>query len=416
MFIYGEAETSSPSKLNFEGYICHFHESRLNIEGNFRRGLAIFYLKRYRYRLNLAHSCRKYDIVWMRLRTASEIIHFCFFYCPGSHHPFPVMSKFYSHLQKQFSKFSTLGKVFLVGDTNARLGSVLDDRNLHGQLISNSNKPLFLEFLQYSGLTILNSLYCKGVATYEILNKKRSIIDLSLTNSPHSVHNFEIEPTPFGVNSQTCHKALKTTIVLKPFEKVSISAPRRTKYGKITRKKHCKIIHEVTTKVSQLLKNGVPPDYSQLVSIFANVKGRVLGKRSTKNRPSPLSPTMLLLQNKFTNAIANMRRDKSDLSLFKVKNLEKLLSSQYKHEQNCKFSTWIKKMNDLDFLNRTREFFSEIRRKQKVMEEIGPISDRDGNLSDNLNDTLKNWSEYYRNLYLYPTISPITPPQTRILY
>ena len=112
---------------------------------------------------------------------------------------------------------------------------------------------------------------------YEILNKKRSIIDLSLSNSPESVHNFEIEPTPFGVNSQTCHKALKTSIVLKPFEKVSISAPSRTNCGKITRKKHCKIINEVTTKVSLMVKNGVYPDYSQLVSTFANAKRRILG-------------------------------------------------------------------------------------------------------------------------------------------
>ena len=145
------------------------------------------------------------------------------------------------------------------------------------------------------------------------------------------------------VNSQTCHKALTTTIILKPFEKVSISAPRRTRYGRTTRKKHSRIIHEVATKVSILMRNGASPDYSQIVKIFANAKCRILGKRSTKNRPSPLSPTMLLLQNKFNNAIANMRRDKSELSLFIAENLEKLLNSQYKHEQNCKFSTWIKK-------------------------------------------------------------------------
>ena len=117
------------------------------------------------------------------------------------------------------------------------------------------------------------------------------------------------------------------------------------------------IIHVVTTKVSLLVRNGAPPDYSQLAGIFANAKGRILGKRSTKNRPSPLSSTMLLLQNKFTNAIANVRREKIELSLFIVENLEKLLNSQYKHEQNRKFSTWLKKMNDLDFRNRTREFF-----------------------------------------------------------
>ena len=410
VFIYGEAETPSPSNLNVNGYICHLHESRLNIEGNYRRGLAIFYLKKYRYVFNPVYSCRKYDIVWMRLKSA-EISHFCFFYCPGAHHPLPIRSKFYSHLSQQFSKYSALGKVFLVGDTNARLGSVLNDRNLHGQLISNRNKPLFLEFLQHSGLTILNSIYCKGVATYEIPNKKRSIIDLCLTNSTESVQSFEIEPTPFGANCQTCHKALTTTLFLKPFQKVSISAPRRTRYGKTTSKKHSKIISEVTTKVSLLMSNGASPGYSQLISIFANAKRRILGIRptDTQQKPSPLSSTMVLLQNKFSNAIKNLERNKSKFSLFIVENLEKLIDSHYKYEQNLKFSTWIKKMNDLDFHRRTRAFFSEIRKKQKVKEEIGPICDRDGNLSDNLNDTLKNWSEYYKNLYSDNSLTQIMP-------
>ena len=179
----------------------------------------------------------------MRLKTETEIVHFASFIVQVLITLFLLGVNFTATSIDNFLNFLHLVKFFLVGDTNARLGTVLNARNLHGQLISNRNKPLFLEFLQYSGLTILNAIYSKGGDTYEILNKKRSIIDLSLTNSPHSVHNFEIEPTPFGVNSQTCHKALKTTIVLKPFEKVSISAPRRTKYGKITRKKHCKIIH-----------------------------------------------------------------------------------------------------------------------------------------------------------------------------
>ena len=33
-------------------------------------------------KLSLSEFCSKYDIVWMRLKTASEIIHFCFFYAP----------------------------------------------------------------------------------------------------------------------------------------------------------------------------------------------------------------------------------------------------------------------------------------------------------------------------------------------
>ena len=56
-------------------------------------------------------------------------------------------------------------------------------------------------------------------------------------------------------------------------------------------------------------------------------------------------------------------------------------------------------MNDLDLQNRTRAFFSEIRSRQKSKEEPTPIIDRRGTLSDNLKDTLNNWSEYYKNLY-----------------
>ena len=184
-------------------------------------------------------------------------------------------------------------------------------------------------------------MYCKGVATYEIPNKNRSIIDLCLTNSTESVQNFEIEPTPLGVNCQTCHKALTTTLFLKQFQKVSISAPSRTRYGKTTSKKDSNIISEVTTKVSLLMSNGASPGYSQHVSIFANAKHRILGTRSTntQNRPSPLSSTIMLLQDKFSDAIINLRRNKSKFSLFIVENLEKLVYSQYKHEQNRKFST-----------------------------------------------------------------------------
>ena len=53
--------------------------------------------------------------------------------------------------------------------------------------------------------------------------------------------------------------------------------------------------------------------------------------------------------------------EQSDLSIFAVENLEKLLISQYKLEKDRRFNVWLRKMNDLDFRNCTRTFFSEIR-------------------------------------------------------
>ena len=108
--------------------------------------------------------------------------------------PLSIRRKFYDIFTSKFAEFATHGKVFLIGDINARLGTLLNDKNLNGQVISNpnNNKPLFMQFLEYSGLKILNLKYCYGVPTYEIPNKKRSIIDLCLTNSPETVLDFEI--------------------------------------------------------------------------------------------------------------------------------------------------------------------------------------------------------------------------------
>ena len=90
---------------------------------------------------------------------------------------------FYSALQESFDKFKELGKIFMLGDSNARLGSFLEDKDINGNPVSNKNKPLLLGFLDYAGLQVLNKVFAKGIATYEIINRKRSIIDICLTHS-----------------------------------------------------------------------------------------------------------------------------------------------------------------------------------------------------------------------------------------
>ena len=54
-----------------------------------------------------------------------------------------------------------------------------------------------------------------GVPTYEIIKKKRSIIDFALTDSEELVNKFEILQQNFGVNPQSCHKVLKISIGLR---------------------------------------------------------------------------------------------------------------------------------------------------------------------------------------------------------
>ena len=258
IFGYGETGTTSSLGLSINGYVSYLHPPRLNVVGNYRRGLAIFYLTKYRFLLAKVYSSKIYDIVWLRLSSSVNPVFFCVFYSPGSHHPLHVRTKFYEIFSTQYSRFASLGKVFMLGDTNARLGQLLNDRDVHGKFITNSNQPLFLDFLKYSGLTILNSKFCKGIPTYEIVNKKRSIIDFGLTNSIESVCNFEVATTPFGVNSQTCHRALTTTIRITPPRRVYRNAPRRSKCFKLTVQDLERLGNRVS---SQLLATEKFPDY-----------------------------------------------------------------------------------------------------------------------------------------------------------
>ena len=100
--------------------------------------------------------------------------------------------KFYDTFTAKYDTFSEKGKVFLLGDSNARLGEFLNDLNIHGKPVSNKNRPLFQGFLEYSGLTLLNRKYGFGIPTYEVINRKKSIIDFGLTNSEDLVKKIEI--------------------------------------------------------------------------------------------------------------------------------------------------------------------------------------------------------------------------------
>ena len=397
IFAYGESETPSPLGLGVNGYACYVHKSKLSVIDNYRRGLAIFYLIKYQFLLTKVYSSKIYDIVWMRLNISDEPLFFCFFYSPGSHHPLPVRTKFYDELSSSYSKFAQLGKVYLTGDTNARLGHILNDRNVRGKLTINPNQPLLLGFLKYSGVTILNSKFCKGVPTYEIVNKKRSIIDLSLTNSPKSVQSFKVEPTPFGVNCQTCHRALTTTLKLSPPDKPATTATRRNVTRIVTAKE---MDHIAATVTRQILTSGSSADYNALLKMFSQVKGNITRKRRKISRyKTNKSPTMQNLERRFSNATKTLLREKSEFALFAVENLEKLLNSQYEKEEKEKTSMWLKKMNNLDFLNCTRTFFLELRNKHKVRENFVPIIDSVGTISKNIDETLKNWAEYYKKQY-----------------
>ena len=119
---------------------------------------------------------------------------------------------FYYELRSGFERYPSNVKVFFIGDSNARLGAYSLDKDIHGVFQTNKNKTLFLSFLKYTGLAYVNGLFAKGVPTYELSGKRKSIIDVCLTNEISSIHNFSVLPNVLRVNPQTSHRMLKLEI------------------------------------------------------------------------------------------------------------------------------------------------------------------------------------------------------------
>ena len=124
------------------------------------------------------YASKQLDIVWLRLKLERREVYFCFFYAPGAHLSEDIRLKFYQIFAVNFDKYVAKGNVILRGESNARLDKFLNDFNVHGKPISNKNKPLFLGFLEYSELTLLNKKYSLGVPTYQIVNKNGQLLIL----------------------------------------------------------------------------------------------------------------------------------------------------------------------------------------------------------------------------------------------
>ena len=209
IFAYGEALVEKSNKeIRMDGYRTIVHRAQ---KERGRRGIVVFYRNKHTHVITKALSSKKFDILWIRMKTRREEKMFGFFYAPGAHIDEKTREGFYDELRKGVEKFK--GKsIFLLGDSNARLGLYSGDKDIHGKTKSNMNKTLFLGFLQYSRMRYLNRIYAWGEPTYEIIGQKKSIIDVALTNSLNQIETFQVRSKTLGASAQTCHKIITLTV------------------------------------------------------------------------------------------------------------------------------------------------------------------------------------------------------------
>ena len=67
-------------------------------------------------------------------------------------------------------------KIYMVVDSNARLGAYSQDAAINVRYISNKNTPLFLGILDFTGMSYINNIFECGVPTYEIAWKNSPLL------------------------------------------------------------------------------------------------------------------------------------------------------------------------------------------------------------------------------------------------
>jgi len=128
IFAYAECLVYKSSRVTLPHYSLIIHKAK---QYSSRRGLAIFFRNEHTHNLSQDFSSRKYDIIWLRYEYLSKASKsrkfkiFCFFYSPGENHTEQIRSGFYEELAQGWGRYPKGTEIFMLGDSNARLGGLL---------------------------------------------------------------------------------------------------------------------------------------------------------------------------------------------------------------------------------------------------------------------------------------------------
>ena len=90
--------------------------------------------------------------------------------------------------------------------------------------------------------------------------------------------------------------------------------------------------------------------------MYNNAKNCVLGKFLPRNRAHKNSFLVMQLQMMLQKALDSMHLNKTDLSVEYAKICERNLYRQISIEEHREYQNWLRKLEDLDHLKRTRIF------------------------------------------------------------
>lgn len=162
------------------------------------QGIGLLIKKKLKGLLTVAKRNIEHEILWLKLAgtRSTPDTYICGLYCPHAGHNSTKRRAFYADLLESCSTFAAIGEVLILGDFNARIGTV------SGDLATNENGPLLIEFLRAAFADgeneayqcLLNSTYGHhGSPTFRARGQT-SIVDFIITSreSLHRVHHVHV--------------------------------------------------------------------------------------------------------------------------------------------------------------------------------------------------------------------------------
>ena len=183
-------EVKSHLPVIVNGYAWHPGQDRFT-RPNHHVGLGFLIKKDIKGLVTVIRSDTTQEFMWLKVAGKGTVqdTFICNVYCLTHQHPIAKRQEMYATLLESCTQFLSKGEVLLVGDFNARLGAISEDRdsNPNGKLLQSFLRSAFADGDNDTFLSLLNTSFeCRGLPT-RCENGRTSIIDYLIT-APESLH------------------------------------------------------------------------------------------------------------------------------------------------------------------------------------------------------------------------------------
>ena len=377
---------------------------------------------------NISFVCKSRNVIWIRFQNNSVTWHIAFVYARTAKLRNTLeITQMYDSLSKKILEFQNLGsRVALFGDFNARLGTYTGDHT------TNSSFGPFKGFQEFHDLSLLNRTYSLGKPTYvkpTPSGNSTSIIDFGLTDGLDGVLNFGVCDTVFGIDAQKAHRLIFCNLAVGVGIPENVASTENHDSSKVQWHKfteeHLLTFRELAvkslvpmlgrlTELIELAKSSKvthPAKFSLncFLKKFNNVKTTVLGKRDLQRShkvQAKANRTLRRIQCRIDTTTAQLQHTTEPAArqriLRKVQVLEARKHRVIETHSEKQYSRFLSKLDNLDFQNRTRAFWSEVQDvlgKRSASSSSGVVNNSDGVPSNSKETFLENWASFYENLY-----------------